>query len=273
MRVNSNLLKKRAREIRKSILYMINASNSSHIATSFSCVEILTVLYFSVLCIDPKRPLWKKRDRFILSKGHGAAANYAVLAHRGFFDKKFLSNYAQDGGRLHGHSTYGLVPGIEFSTGSLGHGLPVAVGMAIAAKRDKSPHRIFVVMGDGDSQEGSNWEAIMAAGNYRLDNLVVIVDYNKMQGLGNTSEIMDLEPFAEKWRAFKWEVKEVNGHDVGELKKYLSSIPFQANMPSVLIAHTIKGRGVSYMENNIKWHYSTPMGKEFEQAIREVEKI
>ena len=261
-----------AKEIRKSILEMIVVSNSSHIATAYSVVEILTVLYFSVMRINPKKPDWLDRDRFILSKGHGAAANYAVLGHRGFFSKSLFKTYALDGGKLHGHSTYGVVPGIEFSTGSLGHGLPVAVGMAIAAKRTKKEYRVFVVLGDGDCQEGSNWEAIMAAGHYGLDNLVVIVDYNKLQGLGKVKDIMDLEPFADKWQAFKWEVREVDGHSVSDLLGILKKIPFKKGKPSVILAHTVKGKGVSYMEHNIKWHYSTPLDENYSTAVKELEK-
>lgn len=265
-------LKSHAKEIRKSILEMIVVSNSSHIATAFSVVEILTVLYFSIMRINPKKPEGRDRDRFILSKGHGAAANYAVLGHRGYFSTSLFKTYAQDGGKLHGHSTYGLVPGIEFSTGSLGHGLPVAVGMAIAAKRLKKKYRVFVVLGDGDSQEGSNWEAIMAAGHYGLDNLVVLVDYNKMQGLGRVPDIMDLEPFADKWRSFKWEVRETDGHSISQLLSALKKIPFKKGKPSVVLAHTVKGKGVSYMEHNIKWHYSTPLDENYSIAVKELEK-
>lgn len=266
----SDILERRARDIRISILQMISNSNSSHIGTAYSVVEILTVLYFSILRIHPDKPTWPNRDRFILSKGHGAAAHYATLAHRGFFPLLYLSGYSKDGGKLHGHTTFGLVPGIEASTGSLGHGLPIGLGMAIAAKRDQKTHRVFVVMGDGDCQEGSNWEAIMAAGNYGLDNLVVIVDYNKMQGLGNTPEIMDLEPFVQKWQAFKWAVHEVDGHNTKELNQMLQSVPFTKGKPSVLIAHTIKGKGVSYMEHNIAWHYRTPLGDDYKQALKEL---
>jgi len=264
-------LKSQAAEIRKSILEMIVASNSSHIATAYSVVDIVTVLYFSSMRIDPKKPEWPDRDRFILSKGHGAAANYAVLGHRGYFSKSLFKTYAQDGGKLHGHSTYGLIPGIEFSTGSLGHGLPVAVGMAIAAKRLRKKYKVFVVLGDGDCQEGSNWEAIMAAGHYGLDNLVVIVDYNKMQGLGKVKDIMDLEPFADKWKSFKWEVREVDGHSIPQLLDTLKTVPFIKGKPSVVLAHTIKGKGVSYMEHNIKWHYSTPLDENYSLAKKELE--
>ncbi len=271
MNTQVKTLEKQAKNIRKSILYMINKSNSSHIATAFSSVEILTTLFFSIMHINPKKPTMPNRDRFIMSKGHGAAANYAVLAHRGFFDMKLLDKYAQDGGKLHGHSTYGYVPGIELSTGSLGHGLPVALGMAIAAKRDKKKQRMFVLLGDGDCQEGSNWEAIMAAGNFGVDNLIAIVDYNKMQGLGNTKDIMDMEPFVDKWKSFKWEVKEVDGHNIAELLSVLQQIPFKKDKPSVIIAHTIKGKGVSYMENNIEWHYKTPQDTLFIQALKELE--
>lgn len=268
--LNHDILVRHAREIRISILKMISNSNSSHIGTAYSVVEILTTLYFSILRIRTNNPDWDGRDRFILSKGHGAAANYAVLAHRGFFRKQLLKGYAQAGGKLHGHSTFGKVPGIEVSTGSLGHGLPIGLGMAIAAKREQKTHRVFVVMGDGDCQEGSNWEAIMAAGNYGLDNLVVIVDYNKMQGLGKTFEIMDLEPFAQKWQAFKWVVHEVDGHNTKKLNQMLQSVPFVKGKPSVLIAHTIKGKGVSYMEHNIAWHYRTPLGDDYKQALKEL---
>lgn len=270
-RISTNdVLVSRARKIRISILKMISNSNSSHIGTAYSVVEILTVLYFSILRILPHKPKWENRDRLILSKGHGAATHYAALAHRRFFPRSYLSDYCKDGGKLHGHSTFGLVPGIEASTGSLGHGLPIGLGMAIAARSDHKTHRIFVVMGDGDCQEGSNWEAIMSAGNYGLDNLVVIVDYNKMQGLGKVFEIMDLEPFVKKWETFKWAVREVDGHNIKELNQALESVPFTKGKPSVLIAHTIKGKGVSYMENNIAWHYRTPLGDDYKQALKEL---
>ncbi len=264
-------LKEHAKNIRKKIIEMVTKAKSSHAGTALSIVEILTVLYFKILKIDPKSPHDPNRDRFILSKGHGCTGLYAVLAERGFFPPTLLSEFYLDGGKLFGHSTLGTAPGIEASTGSLGHGLSLGLGMAIAAKIDKSDHRIFVLMSDGECDEGSVWEAIMAAGHYKMGNVIAIVDYNKIQSFGFVKDVMDLEPFSDKWRSFGWAVKEVDGHNTEELLDALSNVPFEKNKPSVVIAHTIKGRGISFMENQLDWHYKSPDSVQYNQALKELD--
>lgn len=260
-----------AARIRYQTLMMINRAKSSHIGTCYSMAEILAVLYGSVLCVDPERPEWPERDRFILSKGHGAAALYAVLAERGFFPLNWLDTFYQNGSRLAGHVTHHCVPGVEVSTGSLGHGLSIATGMALAAKRDGHAYRVLALLSDGECDEGSVWEPILFAAHHKLDNLIAIVDYNKIQSLGSVKEVMDLEPFADKWRAFGWAVREVDGHDVNELESTFNSLPFNEGCPSCIIAHTIKGKGVSFMENKLLWHYRCPQEDEFAGALAELE--
>jgi len=253
-----------SKEIRKKILKMMFDSQTSHTGSCLSCVEILTYLYFKVL----RNQLKENRDRFILSKGHAVAALYATLAQKGFFPEKILDGYCQDGGKLAGHSTKGSVPGIEASTGSLGHGLPMGVGMALAGKRDKKNYRVFVLMSDGECDEGSNWEAALFATHHKLDNLIAIIDYNKLQAFGRTNEVLNLEPLADKWKAFGWQVKEVDGHNFSEIKKAFSKIPFRKGKPSLIIAHTIKGKGVSFMENKLEWHYRNLTEDEYKKAIK-----
>jgi len=258
-----------ANEVRRFILRMHAKSGSSHIASSFSCVEILVALYFGIMRLNPSNPFDPGMDRFILSKGHAASALYAVLALRGFFPKKFLSNYCMEGG-IPGHSSKGCLPGVEVTTGSLGHGLSMGVGIALAGKHDKADYRVFVLLSDGECEEGSVWEAAIFASHHHLDNLVAIVDYNKMQALGPTERILSLEPFAEKWKSFNWEVKEIQGHNIKEIIDASKEIPFSSNKPSVLIAHTIKGKGVSFMENNILWHYKSPGSQELKLGLKEL---
>ncbi|MBM3229851.1 transketolase [Candidatus Parvarchaeota archaeon] len=264
-------LEAQARNIRKLVLGMIHKSNSSHIGTSFSIVELLVGLYFSALRVDPARPQWAQRDYFLLSKGHGCAALYATLARRGFADEKMLDGFSVDGGTLWGHSTWKTMPGIEASTGSLGHGLPIGVGLALAAKLDKRPNRVFVLLGDGECDEGSVWEALLYAGHKKLDNLVAIIDYNKVQSFGNTKDVLDLEPFSDKWKAANWAAREIDGHDFGQITKALASVPFEPGKPSVVIAHTVKGKGVSFMENSLDWHYKTPDKEQLEKSIGEID--
>jgi transketolase len=250
---------------------MIYYAKSSHLGTCFSMAELLAVLYGKILRVDPRQPDWPDRDRFILSKGHGCAALYAALAERGFFPIEWLDTFYQDGSPLVGHATHTHVPGIEVSTGSLGHGLSIACGMALVAKREGRPYRVFVLLSDGECDEGSTWEAVLFAGFHQLDNLVAIVDYNKIQSLGRVEEVLDLEPFAEKWRASRWAVREVDGHDVGQIDEALASVPFEAGKPSCLLAHTVKGKGVSFMENQLLWHYRTPDPDEYRRAQLELE--
>jgi transketolase len=234
-------------------------------------IELLVVLYARILRVDPARPVWPERDRFILSKGHGCAALYALLANLGFFPRQWLETFYQNGSRLTGHVTHNQIPGVELSTGSLGHGLSVATGMALAGKRDGRAHRVFCLLGDGECDEGSVWEAILFAFHHRLDNLVAIVDYNKIQSLGRVEDILALEPFGDKWRAFGWAVREIDGHDMAAIETVLSTLPFLPGRPSCLIAHTVKGKGVSFMEDTVLWHYRCPQGEEFEAALDELE--
>jgi transketolase len=233
--------------------------------------ELLAVLYGKVLRVNARQPDWPDRDRFILSKGHGGAALYAVLAECGFFPMDWLDTFYQNGSRLAGHITHAGIPGVELSTGSLGHGLSVGAGMALAAKRDGKAHRVFVMLSDGECDEGSVWEPILFAPHHKLDNLIVIVDYNKIQSLGSVKEVLDLEPFAGKWRAFGWAVCEIEGHDVDVIESTLSRLPFEEGRPSCIIAHTVKGKGVKFMENDLLWHYRSPQGEEFTAALAELE--
>ena len=233
--------------------------------------DIIAVLYGNVLNVTPTNPTDAERDRFILSKGHAGAAIYAALAETGFFPVENLKTHYQDGSRLSGHVSHKGIPGVELSTGSLGHGLSVGVGMAKAGKLLSAGHRVFVLLSDGECDEGSNWEAIMFAAHHCLDNLVAIVDYNKIQSLALVSETLALEPFADKWRSFGWNVVEVDGHDHNELKTCLSVSPESGPRPTCVIAHTVKGRGVSFMENQVLWHYRTARGDEFTAALRELE--
>ena len=260
-----------ARRIRKNAILMTSKGNASHIGSSLSATDLLAVLYGRILRFNPEQPAWPDRDRFILSKGHGCAALYSVLAECGFFPQDWLGTYYQNGGYLSGHVTHRGVPGVELSTGSLGHGLPVGIGLALAAKRDGKSHRVFVVLSDGECDEGSNWEGALFAPNHRLDNLTVVVDYNKIQSLGNVKDVLDLDPLADKWRAFGWATHELDGHDLNALETTLSSVPFETGRPSCIIAHTIKGKGVSFMENKLQFHYSPPRGDEVAQALAEVE--
>ena len=267
---NYNSPKTLATAIRAHALRMTHKANASHIGTSLSIADILAVLYGSVLHVDPAQPDWPERDRFILSKGHGCAALYAVLAERGFFAKEWLETYCQDGSHLAGHITSHGVPGAEVSTGSLGHGLPIGCGMALAGKHDNQPYRVFVLLSDGECDEGSTWEAALFAPHHHLDNLIAIIDYNKIQSFGTTKEVLDLEPLAEKWRAFGWAVQEIDGHDFRQIKNALTSLPFKKGQPSCIIAHTIKGKGVSFMENQLAWHYKSPNDEQLRQALAEL---
>ena len=258
-----------AKRLRRHVLNMTNRGKSSHIGSALSMADIIAVLYSEVLNVDPAAPKHPNRDRFVLSKGHAGVCVYAVLAERGFFSTDLLKTHYQDGSKLSGHVSHKGIPGVEFSTGSLGHGLPVATGMAYAAKLAGGTHRVMVVMSDGECDEGSNWEAILFAAHHKLSNLTAIVDYNKIQSLAAVSETLGLEPFRDKWVSFGWDVREVNGHDHPDLKRAIGS-PHRER-PSVVIAHTIKGKGISFMENDVLWHYRTPQGDEFDAAIKELE--
>jgi len=260
-----------AKKIRQHAVRMTHRAKSSHIGTSLSMADLLAVLYGGILRVQPNAADWKDRDRFVLSKGHGAAAVYAVLAERGFFPLAWLDTYCLDGSPLAGHITHTGVPGVDASTGSLGHGLSIACGMAIVGKRDQRPYRVFVLLSDGECDEGSTWEAVLFAPHHHLDNLVAIVDYNKIQSLGRVSEVLDLEPLGEKWRSFGWSVREIDGHDVEQIHRVLRAVPFEPGRPSCIIAHTVKGKGVSFMEDKVAWHYQPPNDQELEQALAELE--
>jgi transketolase len=229
-------------------------------------------LYDSILSVDPLNPANPARDRFVLSKGHAGCALYAVLAEMQFFSTEELKKYCINGSLLSGHISHKGIPGIELSTGSLGHGLSVATGMALSAKKRKASHRAFVLMSDGECDEGSNWEAFLFAAHHKLDNLVAIVDYNKLQSLRSVNDTLRLEPLRDKLVACNWAVEEIDGHDHAALAGRLSRVPFETGKPSLLIAHTTKGRGVSFMENSVLWHYRTPQGDEYAAAVAELEK-
>lgn len=261
--------KELATTVRAHCLRMTHHGQSGHVGSMLSMAEILSVLYERVLRVDPAHPRWPERDRFILSKGHGGAAVYAVLAEKGFFPKDWLMTYYCDNGKLMGHISH-YVPGVEFSTGSLGHGLPVAVGMAIAARHAGQQHRVFCLMSDGDCDEGSTWEAVLFAAQHHLDNLIGIVDYNKIQALGFVKDVLNLEPFAEKIKACGWAVREVNGHCVEEIEGALKPVPFETGKPSWVMAHTIKGKGVSFLENTVSCHYGHVSDEQLAQALREL---
>lgn len=264
---NNQRLVKASKKIRNSIVTMNSTSSASHSGAALSTVDILTVLYFDFLNINHKQPLKEDRDIFILSKGHASSALYSVLSHRGFFDLSVLDRFYVDNGTLPGHLDRESAPGIEVSSGSLGHGLSVGLGMAIARKRDSNPANVVVMSGDGELNEGSMWEAIMFAPQENLDNLTLIVDYNKLQGYGRTNEIINLEPLREKFESFNWLVLEIDGHNFDEIKQALSQ---QTIKPKVIIAHTIKGKGVSYMEDQFIWHYRSPNQEELLQASKEL---
>lgn len=249
---------------------LINAG-VGHPGGALSCLDIITALYFDIMKIDALNPSWDKRDRFILSKGHSSIGLYTVLYMKGFITKKELMTFRQDGSNLGGHLDLHKTPGVEMSAGSLGHGLSVGVGRALAGKIDNKDYHVFVLMGDGETQEGSIWEAAMSAAHYKLDNLVGIVDRNKIQIDGFTEDIMSLEPYKEKWKSFGWSVNEIDGHDMTEIVRALEQTPFKKGKPSLILSHTIKGKGISFMENTEKWHGGAPKDELATQARREVE--
>ncbi len=260
-----------ARRVRVHALRMTNRGGSSHIGAALSCADILAVLYRDVLRVDPAAPRRPDRDRFILSKGHAGCAVYATLAECGFFPVQKLATHYQNGSDLSGHVSHKGIPGVELSTGSLGHGLGVATGMAYAGRAKRAGWRVFSLLSDGECDEGSVWEAALFAGHHRLDNMVAIIDFNKIQSLAPVAETLALEPFADKWRAFGWAAREVDGHDHRALRDVLADVPFERGRPSCLIAHTVKGKGVSFMENTVLWHYRTARGEEFDAALAELE--
>ncbi len=268
MTINTDLF---ANRIRNHVLDMTSRGGSSHVGSALSIVDILTVLYCEVMHYEVKNPSLDTRDRFILSKGHAGAAVYATLAEVGFFDKSYLLNHYQNGSKFSGHISHKDIPGVEISTGSLGHGLGIGTGMALYAKRKNLKHRVFVLLSDGEWDEGSNWEALLFASHFGLNNLTAIIDYNKLQSLTTIKETINLEPFKEKFLSFGSNFIEVDGHNHLELKEALKK-PNNSKSPSVILCHTVKGKGVSFMENKVLWHYRSPQGKEYDKAKKELNK-
>lgn len=256
-----------ARRVREHILQMTSVGRSSHVGSGLSVADILAVLYGRELRVRPKDPSWTERDRFVMSKGHAGAAVYAVLAEVGFFEPELLAQHYQNGSIFSGHVSHAGVPGVEVSTGSLGHGLSVATGMAWKARHAGRDWRAFALLSDGECDEGSTWEAAMFAGHHQLGNLVAVVDHNKLQSLATTDETLTLEPFADKWRAFRWDVVEVDGHDHEALAAAMDS---SSEQPRCVLAHTTKGKGVSFMENQVLWHYRPPSSEELAEALEEL---
>ncbi len=260
-----------AKNIRTQALQMVHRARASHIGSALSICDIVAVLYGRILQVDPRQPTWDDRDRFILSKGHACVAVYAALAECGFIRRQDLLSYGQDHTELMNHISH-KVAGVEFSTGSLGHGLPFGVGKALAADRRNQSWRTFVLLSDGELGEGSNWEAMMFAAHHQLDKLVAIVDYNKLQSLTTVDKTLRVEPLADKAQAFGWSVREVNGHNHELIEDLLGSVPWEAGKPSFLIAHTTKGKGVSFMEDSVEWHYKSPSAEQLAQALEEIDR-
>ena len=258
-----------AKEIRQLALKMVYKAKASHIGGALSMADILAVLYNDVLKIDVLNPSNAERDRFLLSKGHACTSLYATLALKGFFPIEELDSYAQDGSIYLSHTNH-HIPGIEISAGSLGHALPVSCGLAIAANRKKANWKTYCLVSDGELDEGSNWESILFAPQQKLDNLILIVDYNKIQSLGSVKDVLDLHPLKEKFEAFRWETYEVDGHDHQALKEVFIKVQNLNEKPKVIIAHTVKGKGVSFMEDKLLWHYKSPNEEQYQEAIKEL---
>src|SRR5690625_3295070 len=265
------LLKKKATEIRLRLIQMIYEAQFGHTGGSLSNTDILTTLYYKVLNVDPGNPKWEDRDRYVQSKGHAVESYWTILADKGFFPMAELKTFTQFGSKLIGHPN-NEVPGVEMNTGALGHGLSISVGMALAAKLSNKSYKVFTLMGDGEQAEGSVWEAAMAASQYKLDNLVALIDRNGLQITAETEDVMQIEPLDEKWKSFGWEVIEVDGHDFDQLVKVLTETPIKNGKPTLIIAHTIKGKGISFAENQVVWHHNVPTKEEYKQAIKELEK-
>jgi len=260
-----------AKKIRKHILEMTCAAGSGHPGGSLSATDILTALYFDIMSIDPKKPDWQDRDRLVLSKGHAAPAYYAALAERGYFPVKDLKTLRKLGSYLQGHPEMKGTPGVDASTGSLGQGLSIANGMALAERLDKKKYWVYVILGDGESQEGQVWEAAMASAHYNLDKIIAFLDYNRLQIDGKTGDIMEIEPIADKWRAFSWEVCETNGHDIEKIIECVDNMKKIPGKPHMIICHTTKGKGVPFMEDKAEWHGKAPNGDEVCMAVKDLE--
>jgi transketolase len=271
VKLQADGLPRLARRIRADTLSMIHRGKSSHAGSALSMIDLLVVLYNRILRVAPERPDWPERDRFLLSKGHACAGLYAVLAARGFFPSAWLDDFYKDDTRMAGHVTAGSIPGVEISSGALGHCLAIGCGMALSAKRDRSDYRVFVLLSDGECDEGSIWEAALFAPHHRLSNLVVMIDYNKIQSLGSVKDVLDLEPLAAKWEAFGWSVREIDGHDFRQIEDALDNVPRADGKPTCVIAHTVKGKGVDFMENTVLWHYRSPNEDELRSALAQLE--
>lgn len=265
-------LKLKANQIRKDIVDIAYKANGpSHPAPALSCCDIVTALYFEIMHVRPEEPQWPDRDRLILSKGHACPVVYAALARKGFFPVEELMTVRQMGSRLQGHPDMKKTPGIDMTSGSLGNGLSLGEGMALYAKRFSKAFKTFVILGDGEIQEGVVWEAVLSAGALKLDNLIAIVDYNHLQSCGSVEEILPMEPMKAKWEAFNWNVLTINGHNMEEVVSALQIAANYKGRPTVIIAHTVKGKGVSYMEHNNTWHQNIPTEAEYLRAMRELE--
>lgn len=269
--MNINELKNHSNNIRKNIIKMVGTAGSGHPGGSLSITDILTVLYFEKMNIDVKNPNYVDRDRLVLSKGHAAPALYSVLAERGYYSEEELLSLRKIGSKFQGHPDMKKVEGVDMSTGSLGQGLSAANGMAIAGKLNKKDYTVYTILGDGEIQEGQIWEAAMTSSHYKLDNVVAFVDYNGLQIDGSNEEVMNVSPIDKKFEAFGWDVKVVDGHDFEEISKAIDKAKEVKGRPSVIIAKTIKGKGVSFMENNVAWHGSAPNSEQMEQALSELE--
>jgi len=264
------VLREKARRIRCDALWMAHLSNTGHVGGSLSCADIVATLYFGIMRLRPEDPHWPDRDRFIMSKGHCCSAWYSALAERGYFPREELPTYRKIGSRLQGHPELGKTPGVEMTAGSLGHGLSAGIGMALGGKLDKKDYRVFVLIGDGEIQEGLNWEAIMSAPNFHLDNFVAILDRNGHQSGGAVDQIMPLGDMADKWRSFGWDVLEIDGHDIPSLVDAFSRAPRKLGVPTFVLCNTVKGKGVSFMENDNLWHGKAPDRDQLERALEEI---
>ena len=259
-----------AARLRGAVIDMSHAAQSAHLASSLSCCDILAAAYWHTLRTDPANPDDPVRDRFILSKGHAASALYAALAHKGFFPTDLLATFTKDGGVLAEHPPANLLAGVEAATGSLGHGLPIGVGMALAGRIMKRDYRVFALLSDGECNEGSVWEAAMFAAGQRLDKICIVVDYNKWQATARSNEVLELAPLRDKWAAFGWDAVEADGHDVGALARLMHNVPNGSGRPVAIVAHTVKGKGVSFMEDDNNWHYRAPTADEVLRARKEL---
>ncbi len=266
-------LKQKALQIRKNVLRLIKAGKSGHVGGALSSADIIAALYFKLMRVDPKNPSWRERDRFVLSAGHKCLALYAALAESGYFDVSVLDTYGDLGSKLPGHPDMHKLPGIETNTGALGHGLSISGGMALGLKMEKINARVYVLMGDGELAEGSNWEAAAAASHHELDNLLVFVDRNTLQISGRTVEVMSYEPLDARWTAFGWSARQINGHDIKQIVDNATDIPFEKGKPSVIIANTVKSKGFSFAEDRVNYHYWKATPEEIQQAENDLVEI